>query len=93
LGRAARFPVKDWKSQIVARLHEHKRYPEEAKSRRQHGVAQVFFSIDREGRLLESRVVRSSGTNALDDEALALLKRAEPFSRRPRKNWRAIMSI
>jgi hypothetical protein len=35
-------PPLTWKSQIVARLHEHKRYPEEAKSRREQGVAQVF---------------------------------------------------
>lgn len=38
-----------WKSQIVAWLHEHKRYPEEPRLRRDEGVAQVFFSIDRQG--------------------------------------------
>jgi TonB family protein len=78
-------PVLTWKSQIVARLHEHKRYPEEAKSRRDQGVAQVFFSLDREGRVLESRVVRSSGANALDEEALALLRRAQPFPPPPQE--------
>jgi TonB family protein len=61
------------------------RYPEEAQSRREQGVAQVFFSIDRQGRVLESRVVRSSGANALDEEALALLKRAEPFPPPPQE--------
>ena len=51
-----------------------------AQSRRgQRGVVQVFFSLDRQGRVLESRVVRSSGANALDEEALALLRRAQPF--------------
>jgi TonB family protein len=92
-GRAAGSPaalpsstvVPTWKSQIVARLEEHKRYPEEARSRREQGVAQVFFSIDRQGRVLESRVVRSSGANALDEEALALLKRAEPFPPPPQE--------
>jgi protein TonB len=68
-----------WKTQIVARLEQNKRYPEEAQSRREQGVAQVFFSIDREGRVLESRVVRSSGSSILDEEALALLERAAPY--------------
>jgi TonB family protein len=68
-----------WKSSVVSRLEQNKKYPPEAASRREHGVTQVFFSIDRQGRLLESRVVRPSGVAVLDDEALAMLKRAEPY--------------
>ena len=68
-----------WKTHILALLERNKRYPEMAQSRHQEGVAQVFFSLDRQGRVLNSRVVRSSGASALDDEALALLRRAEPF--------------
>jgi protein TonB len=71
--------VPTWKTHILALLERNKRYPEAAQSRHQQGVAQVFFSIDRQGRVLNSRVVRSSGATALDDEALALLRRAEPF--------------
>jgi len=71
--------VPTWKTHILALLERNKRYPEAAHSRRQQGVAQVFFSIDRQGRVLNSRVVRSSGASALDDEALALLRRADPF--------------
>jgi periplasmic protein TonB len=71
--------VPTWKTHILALLERNKRYPEAAHSRHQQGVAQVFFSIDRQGRVLNSRVVRSSGASALDDEALALLRRAEPF--------------
>jgi TonB family protein len=74
-----------WKSSVVSRLEQNKKYPPEAASRREHGVAQVFFSIDRQGRLLESRVVRPSGVAVLDDEALALLKRAEPFPPPPQE--------
>ena len=68
-----------WKLSLVARIEQHKQYPEEARLKRDQGVVQVFFVLDREGRVLESRVVRSSGANALDEEALALLKRAEPY--------------
>jgi len=68
-----------WRSQIVAMIERNKRYPEASARRGEHGVAQVFFSLDRRGRLVDSRIVRSSGANALDEEALALLQRAQPF--------------
>jgi periplasmic protein TonB len=71
--------VPTWKTQVVALLERNKRYPESAQSRRQEGVVQVFFSLDRQGRVIDSRVVRSSGTSALDDEALAIVRRAQPF--------------
>jgi len=71
--------VPTWKTHILALLERNKRYPEAAQSRHQEGVAQVFFSIDRQGRVINSRLLRSSGAGALDDEALALLRRAEPF--------------
>ncbi len=71
--------VPTWQTQIVALLERNKRYPPSAQSRREQGVAQVFFSLDRQGRVIESRVVRSSGAAALDEEALALLRRAQPF--------------
>jgi protein TonB len=71
--------VPTWKTQIVALLERNKRYPEAAQSRRQQGIAQVFFRLDRQGRVIDSRVVRSSGASALDEEALALLRRAQPF--------------
>ena len=68
-----------WQTQVVTRLERNKRYPPAAQSRREQGVAQLFFSLDRQGRLIESRVVRSSGAALLDQEALALLRRAQPF--------------
>jgi protein TonB len=71
--------VPTWKTHILALLERNKRYPAAAAARHQQGVAQVFFSIDRQGRVINSRLVRSSGASALDDEALALLRRAEPF--------------
>jgi protein TonB len=77
--------VPTWKTQIVALLERNKRYPEVAQSRREQGVAQVFFSLDRQGRVIDSRVVRSSGATSLDEEALALLRRAQPFPAPPRE--------
>jgi periplasmic protein TonB len=78
--------ARNWRSQLVAALLRNKRYPEAARSRGEQGVAQVFFSLDRQGRLLESRLVRSSGAASLDEEALALLRRAQPFPAPP-SDW------
>lgn len=75
--------VATWKTQIVALLERNKRYPESAQARREQGVVQVLFSLDRNGRVIVSRVLRSSGSSLLDEEALALLLRAEPFSAPP----------
>ena len=50
-----------------------------AQSRHQQGIAQVLFTLDRLGRVIHSRIVRSSGASMLDEEALALLARAQPF--------------
>jgi periplasmic protein TonB len=63
----------------VTLLERNKSYPPAAQSRRQQGVAQLFFSLDRQGRVTESRLLSSSGAAALDQEALALLRRAQPF--------------
>jgi periplasmic protein TonB len=77
--------VPTWKTQIVALLERNKRYPESAQSHHQQGIAQVFFSLDRQGRVIDSRIVRSSGASVLDEEALALLRRAQPFPPPPRE--------
>jgi periplasmic protein TonB len=71
--------VEAYVGRLSALLERHKRYPKEALSRREQGVAQVFFSLDRQGRVIDSRIVRSSGSATLDAEALALLQRAQPF--------------
>lgn len=66
-----------WQRSLVAHLERSKRYPRQAGG--QSGVARLAFSIDRQGRLLDGRIVQSSGSTILDAEALALVKRAEPF--------------
>jgi periplasmic protein TonB len=75
--------VADWQKQIFAAIKKHLRYPARAERRGQGGTAEVVLTIDRQGRLLDSRIVRGSGNAELDEEALAVLKRAEPFFRPP----------
>ncbi len=75
--------VATWRSQILALVERNKRYPEAARSRREQGIAQVRFTLDRNGIVGEARVIQSSGSDALDGEAVALLKRAQPFPAPP----------
>ena len=75
--------VATWKTQIVALIERNKRYPESAQSRRQQGIALVVFTLDRQGNVTDSHVSRSSGVAALDEEAIALLRRVQPFPKPP----------
>ena len=72
-----------WKIQVAALLERNKRYPSDAQSRREQGVVQLFFSLDRKGMVIASRIAASSGSPALDDEAMALVRRAQPFPAPP----------
>ncbi|NFV78839.1 energy transducer TonB family protein [Magnetospirillum aberrantis] len=71
--------VPTWQGALRAHLERHKRYPSAAQFRRQEGVAYVRFSMKRDGSVLSARLERASGFSRLDDEALALLDRAQPL--------------
>ena len=72
-----------WSSRIAVLLERNKRYPATARARREEGTTHVAFVLDRQGRLLSSRIEQSSGIPALDQEALDLLRRAQPFPALP----------
>ena len=71
--------VPNWKSALVARLERAKRYPAEAQSRGEQGVAQLAFSVDRSGGVHGARIVHSSGSSLLDAATLAMVERAAPL--------------
>ena len=75
--------VTRWQSLLAAHIERFKRYPSEARSRGEQGIAKVAFTIDHEGRLLSSRIVQSSGSATLDEETLAMLARAQPMPKPP----------
>jgi protein TonB len=72
-----------WEGRVLAQLNKHRRYPRMAQVRRQQGVPYVRFVMDREGKVLSSRLERSSGFPDLDREAVALAKRASPLPKAP----------
>jgi protein TonB len=64
-------------------LNKAKRYPRDAQFNRQQGVPYIRFVMNRDGKVLSVRLERSSGFRALDDEAVALPKRAQPLPKPP----------
>ena len=69
---------------VAARLARFKRFPAEARRRREQGSALVSFVIDGTGRVTSVRLVRGTGFAALDDEVQAMVRRASPFPPPPR---------
>jgi periplasmic protein TonB len=68
-----------WKSEIIGILERNKRYPAQAEARQEHGVSNLAFSLNRQGRVTSARITASSGSAALDAETLALVRRVQPF--------------
>jgi protein TonB len=64
-----------WQSTISAVLERNKRYPAEARNDR--GTVHVEFILDRQGHVMSRRVVTTSGSSALDREALEMIKRSQ----------------
>jgi len=75
--------VPTWQGLVLGHLERHKRYPRSAQVRRQEGVAQVRFVIDRQGRVLSARLEKSSGHEILDEETVSLVERASPLPAPP----------
>lgn len=72
-----------WQKALHVHLSKHKRYPGEARSRRVQGVVTVTFTIDSTGRVMNTRILKGSGSSLLDEEALAMLGRASPLPAPP----------
>jgi protein TonB len=71
--------VATWRGSVMAHLNRHKRYPAGGGL----GTSSIAFTIDRSGRVLSARLIRSSGSAVLDQEAVALARRASPLPAPP----------
>lgn len=65
-----------WQKELLAHLDKHKRYPPD----RNQKAAQIVLSLDldRMGRVVSANVIESSGDDAFDAAALAMVQRASP---------------
>jgi protein TonB len=77
--RAPSNAVASFRDLLAAHLARYKRYPAAAQRKGEEGVAMVHFALDHQGHVSGIRIERSSGHALLDDEVLALLRRAQPL--------------
>lgn len=79
----ANLAPESWEGRVLARLIRFRRYPPAAHRARIEGVPLVRFTMDRRGRVLDSRLERTSGNALLDREAMSLPQRAQPMPAPP----------
>jgi protein TonB len=72
-----------WQKQMSAVIEHHLRFPTAADRGGAKGDVKVAFGLDRQGRLIDSRIARSSGNAQFDEEALAVLRRVQSFPAPP----------
>jgi protein TonB len=73
-----------YRSSVAKHLAQHMiAYPRSAVAREQHGRVEVAFSVDHQGRVHDLRLINSSGHSELDDAALAMVEKAQPFPALP----------
>lgn len=70
----------EWGAAIQRRVHRGMAYPRGATGA---GTARVALDVDRSGKLIGLRLVRSSGVDAFDRAALEAVRRARRFAKAP----------
>lgn len=78
-GLVSQGQLDDYQRRLNALIASHSRYPEEARRLGLAGVTALAFRVDRSGRVLESWIQDSSGSELLDNAALEALDRAQPL--------------
>lgn len=68
--------MEDFQSRILAAIRESIHFPKEALERKKHGETVVQFTVNRDGSISNLCVKRESGSNILDEAALAIIRKA-----------------
>ncbi|WP_426577583.1 energy transducer TonB family protein [Xenorhabdus stockiae] len=68
-----------WQAEVSGHLNRYKKYPGDAQRRKRTGRPTVKFTVNQFGNVIDSELVRRSGTNSLDREARLVLERAQPL--------------
>jgi len=74
-GESAQRVRATWQKELMAHLDKHKRYP--ANSQRTAEIV-ISFALDRRGHVLSTSIVKGSGDTALDEAALAMVRKSDP---------------
>ncbi|MEA2895986.1 MAG: periplasmic protein TonB [Bradyrhizobium sp.] len=78
---------------VAAHLQRFKQYPSGARAAGEQGTSRLRFTLGRSGQVLSSRLAGSSGYPALDNETVAMVRRAQPFPPIPPELKQASMSF
>jgi protein TonB len=70
-------------ARLLAQLNRFKQYPPAARKAHIEGVVMLHFVMDASGHVTVADIQKSSGRAVLDNEALALIRRAEPLPALP----------
>jgi len=76
-GLAKADAVEEWRKQMAIRLNSNKGFTPMTPG--QSGTVKVGFVIDRTGKLVSNWLAESTGIPALDERALAIVERSQPF--------------
>lgn len=74
-----------WQKRLMVHLYKHKRYPRKARNRRIQGTIELWFKMDKYGRILDKRIISGGGKTLLANAALNILKRAGKLPAPPNK--------
>jgi protein TonB len=83
VGRGRSDADSNYRGLVAAHLARYKRFPADARSRGDQGIAAVSFSLDASGRVTSVALARASGVSSLDQEVQAMVRRASPFPAPP----------
>lgn len=68
---------------VSARIHRFKRYPREARVAKQEGTVIIQLTLNADGSVLDKKISTSSNIDLLDEEAMAIMERADPLPKFP----------
>lgn len=75
--------AQNWQAKVLGHLSRHLQYPVTAQQNSIEGTPWVLIQVDGNGTVRNVSLRKSSGANVLDNEALALAKRASPLPAPP----------
>jgi len=77
------FAAAQWHQLFNEHIKKYRKYPKSARRKHQEGSPTVAFVFDRAGNVMSAEIVRSSGIESLDEEAIATFQRANPLPALP----------
>lgn len=69
----------------LKQIEKNKRYPQKAIIRQIEGDVDVNIVLNENGKLIRANILKSSGWDMLDEEAIECVKRASPFPKPPKE--------